>query len=245
MYRIFILSFLLYKSDNIHCDKFIVIDNIEFIVQVKNSLSLPGCGLSGHFERIANGQNSLDGSYPFAAMLYRYSIPFGGAVIINERWLLSAAHNFRDSKQSSIYSIGVGSINIKRLIMKKIDRIILHEKYQGRQKYDLALIRLKEPLRFGQTIRPICLPDYSFESLNNLKKGRAIGWGYRNFTSYKVSQILQEVDLDIIPLNECRSIYSKLKQDIIHSQICTYTMNKDACSVRLFNHLNQIIIISL
>nr|XP_027200141.1 clotting factor B-like [Dermatophagoides pteronyssinus] len=232
MFRIFILSLfsIIFFQSNIIYSKIIVIGNLKFIVQMKNNLSLPGCGLFGHFERISNGQDSIDGSYPFAALLYRYQAPFGGAVIINERWLLSAAHNFYESKQPSIYQIGVGSIYLKRLIMKKVDKIIVHEKYQHHQKYDLALIRLKEPLKFGQNIRPICLPEYSFESLNDLKRGRAIGWGYRNFSGSKVSEILQEVDLDIIPLKKCRQIYSKLDQDIIHSQICTYTKNKDECS---------------
>lgn len=58
----------------------------------KNNLSTPGCGLS-ILNRIVNGRDAVDNSYPFAALLYKNAKPFGGAVIISPQWILTAAHN--------------------------------------------------------------------------------------------------------------------------------------------------------
>lgn len=78
------------------CDTFASVElnfgHYQLVVD-KNNLSVPGCGLS-ILNRIVNGKDAIDGSFPFAALLIKETKPFGGAVIINDQWILTAAHNF-------------------------------------------------------------------------------------------------------------------------------------------------------
>ena len=127
------------------------------------------------------------------------------------------------------FTVGVGSINIDQLKICEVDKIFVHPEYRRKQKFDIALLKLKKKLPISASIKPICLPEYSFQPLDS-DKARVIGWGYHSFKMKQVSDILQEVDLDIIPLEKCQKIYSTIKQDIIRSQICTWSSKKDACS---------------
>lgn len=117
--------------------------------------------------------------------------------------------------------------------MVPVEKIIIHPEYRQEHKFDLALIKLNQSLKFGQRIRPICLPKFSF-GRSNFRKGRVIGWGYHNIFKRKIYKTLQEVDLDLLDHDQCRQIYSKIKQEIIPSQICTLTKDKDACVVGYF-----------
>ena len=205
--------------------------HFQFVIS-KNNLSAPECRRT-RFARLVNGRNAFADTYPFAALLFRQGKPYGGAAIIAREWLLTAAHNFHASIQVNDYSIGVGSIYLDQLHLHDIAKILIHPSYVRKQKFDIALLKLVEPLDFGNpNIRPICLPEYSFEPIN-ADKARVVGWGYPNFQTREVSPVLKEVDLEIIPLDRCRQMYAPLNQDIIRSQICTWTRRKDACSVSL------------
>ncbi|KAI2806041.1 Serine protease 48, partial [Blomia tropicalis] len=133
------------------------------------------------------------------------------------------------SNSADDFTIGVGSIYLDKLKIVKVEKILIHPSYIHKQKFDIAMLKLTQNLTFSNTIRPICLPEYSFEPLNS-NKARVIGWGYKKFEMKKVSSVLQEVDLEIIPLERCQTIYMPLQQDIVRSQICTWSSGKDACS---------------
>lgn len=111
-------------------------------------------------------------------------------------------------------------------------KIVIHPLYQRKQKFDIAMIKLKKALTITRLVRSICLPEYSFQPIQSAK-ARVIGWGYHHFNERKVSQTLQSVDLDIISLEQCQRMYAPTKQEIIRSQICTWSHKKDACSVRM------------
>lgn len=205
--------------------------HFQFVI-TKNNLSLPSCRLT-NFARLVNGKDAFDQTYPFAALLILNGKPYGGGAIIGKQWILTAAHNFHRSNSADDFTIGVGSIYLDKLKIVKVEKILIHPSYIHKQKFDIAMLKLTQNLTFSNTIRPICLPEYSFEPLNS-NKARVIGWGYKKFEMKKVSSVLQEVDLEIIPLERCQTIYMPLQQDIVRSQICTWSSGKDACSVCCF-----------
>lgn len=127
------------------------------------------------------------------------------------------------------FTIGVGSNYLKKLRSYSLDHVIIHQNFSNHLN-DIALIKVKKPLPFGPTIRPICLPEFPFEPVNS-KQIRVIGFGYKNFNAKKISNILQEVDLDLIPLESCNEKYSLLRQTIGRSLLCTFNLGKDACIV--------------
>ena len=72
----------------------IKLNHFQFVISNKNNLSMSQCGLASSFGRIVGGTDAVEGSYPFVALLLRQDRPFGGAVIMNDQWILTAAHNF-------------------------------------------------------------------------------------------------------------------------------------------------------
>ena len=59
-----------------------------------------------------------------------------------------------------------------------IDKIIIHPNYNPPATafdYDVALIKLKEPITFNLNVRPVCLPTMDFPPGTNCY---VTGWGY-------------------------------------------------------------------
>ena len=59
-----------------------------------------------------------------------------------------------------------------------IDKIIVHPNYDPRVTgfdYDVALIKLTEPINFNINVRPVCLPTMDFPPGTNCY---VTGWGY-------------------------------------------------------------------
>lgn len=55
-----------------------------------------------------------------------------------------------------------------------------------------------------------------------------IGWGTTSFGG-PISDVLQKVQLDVVPQNKCIASFSKTAES--GKQFCTYTQGKDTCQV--------------
>uniref|UniRef100_A0A3Q2DSZ4 ST14 transmembrane serine protease matriptase n=1 Tax=Cyprinodon variegatus TaxID=28743 RepID=A0A3Q2DSZ4_CYPVA len=128
------------------------------------------CGIRPYkMTRIIGGQNADSGEWPWQVSLhFRTSGHACGASIISDRWLLSAAHCFKFSHEHGLqanwitYSGLQSQYEPEKAQMRKVKRIILHPSYdQVTSDYDIALLKLSEPLEFSNTVQPICLPASS------------------------------------------------------------------------------------
>ena len=135
------------------------------------------------------------------------------AAIINDRYILTAAHCVQSEKVTPdhIYAWN-GPICEKEQLKKtprlEIKKIIKHEKFAAIQNYnDIALLELKTPLTFNTTFSPVCLPNFS--SFNNLF---AAGWGLVNQNSVSgpvltPATCLMEAELTLRPWIACETIF--------------------------------------
>lgn len=90
-----------------------------------------------------------------------------GAVIISQKYLLSAAQCFY-SKQPDWFGITVGTNTKNDNLVENLNikRIKVHEKYDeftAPFKHDIALIELSEPLKFNEKIKAIPINGTFFE----------------------------------------------------------------------------------
>lgn len=140
-----------------------------------------------------------------------------GAAILNEEWILTAAHcvvdfntlsSPRDPEQ---IAVGVGHnhdiitmFNEGRISAKKI---IVKDGYfsmSPSSPNDIALIQLSSPLILNRTIAPACIQKTRVDTYEN--KLVATGWGSINrmsinvvnhlWTGYEPSRYLKEADFD-------------------------------------------------
>lgn len=124
------------------------------------------------FEPLANGGQEIQiESSPYMASLRELENikprHLCGAVIISEKYLLTAAQCFY-SKQPDWFGITVGTNtkNDNSIADRNIKRIIVHEQYDefaAPFKHDIALMELSEPLQFNEKIKAIPINGTFFE----------------------------------------------------------------------------------
>ncbi|XP_053183488.1 suppressor of tumorigenicity 14 protein homolog isoform X1 [Scomber japonicus] len=172
------------------------------------------CGTRPYkLNRIVGGQNADLGEWPWQVSLH--FLTYGhvcGASILSEKWLLSAAHCFVTHDQANHIASNWQTYSgmqdqykqedVQRLPVKKI---ISHPDYNRMNfDYDIALLELSQPLKFTNTIQPICLPSSSHVFPAGMVCW-VTGWGTLREGGQK-AQILQKASLKIINDTVCNTV---------------------------------------
>nr|KAF6297794.1 transmembrane serine protease 9 [Pipistrellus kuhlii] len=126
---------------------------------------LPDCGLApgAARTRIVGGSAAGLGEWPWQASLWlRRREHRCGAVLVAERWLLSAAHCFDvygDPKQWVAF-LGTPFLSGADGQLERVARIYKHPFYNlYTLDYDVALLELAGPVHRSRLVQPICLPE--------------------------------------------------------------------------------------
>ncbi|XP_014616628.1 PREDICTED: uncharacterized protein LOC106793868 [Polistes canadensis] len=156
--------------------------------------------------RIVGGGSSSAGSWPWQVALYKEGDYQCGGALINDKWVLSAAHCFyRTLDEYWVARIGAtrrGSFPSPHEQLLRLDQIVLHPDYIDNGFInDIALLRLEKSVTFSDYVRPVCLPQ------NEPKSGTTCtvtGWGQLFEIGRIFPDTLQEVQLPLISTEECR-----------------------------------------
>ncbi|XP_031414027.1 coagulation factor X isoform X2 [Clupea harengus] len=115
--------------------------------------------------RVVNGEDCPPGECPWQALLMNEEgMGFCGGTILNEFFILSAAHCMNQSKTITVI---LGEFNTLkeegREASHEVELYITHKNYIPETYHnDIALIKLKTPIKFTKYIIPACLPDRDF-----------------------------------------------------------------------------------
>ncbi|RXG72806.1 Serine proteinase stubble [Armadillidium vulgare] len=110
------------------------------------------------------------------------TIAWCGAVVLNERWVITAAHCAQGLKTENLV-VRYGSHNVydsteaSPIQERQAIDIVFHPEFDQLSKgHDIALIKVNEPVKFDNFVTPICLPGLY---VGNLIGAKAIvsGWG--------------------------------------------------------------------
>lgn len=193
--------------------------------------------------RIVGGVNAIPGEFPYIVSLQLVILGFSthvcGGSILNNIWVLSAAHCFTEIPNLGRLDVLVGKHNLAldeaSQVRVQVDRprSIIHPGWvEGPQvgPDDLVLVRLMVPLTFNDRVRPIRLPQ---ANLVPIGPATLSGWGSNGGTG--AVNILQKAILSTISLEVCRNAINGLNLDgslVDDTNFCTgpLTGGLSACS---------------
>ncbi|XP_053546024.1 transmembrane protease serine 4-like [Bombina bombina] len=181
------------------------------------SLSCLDCGSELKRGRIVGGTTTTIDKWPWQVSLQYMGQHTCGGSILNQRWILTAAHCFpKIQQQVDRWRVQYGVTTLTFTFAAAVDKIFLHSQYiLERKPYDIALIKLKSDLRFSESAKPVCLPGSNMIVPDNAQLW-VTGWGHTSEGGVLASQ-LQEVAINKIPTALCNIEYNN---QIVESMLC-------------------------
>ncbi|XP_028966650.1 venom protease [Galendromus occidentalis] len=191
-------------------------------------------------QRIVGGEDVYDGEFPWLVSIQLVPA-LGenkcGGTILNDRWILTAAHCFHGYKKSN-FVVRVADYNLRRresrkeqAFTSKIERIVVHPEYRKDRKYDndIALIRLSKDIKFSPYSLPACLPTLRLASTAG-KNVTVIGWG-KLAEEGKVPETPRKTSLVVFENSQCNNWLSSLRMRLLDNHLCAGIERggKDAC----------------
>uniref|UniRef100_T1KFU8 Peptidase S1 domain-containing protein n=1 Tax=Tetranychus urticae TaxID=32264 RepID=T1KFU8_TETUR len=179
---------------------------VNFTIYVTCVQSFCDCGLEGIRSRIYKGKVTQTHKFPWIAHLSTDYYQCGGTLVDNQH-IVTAAHCIFDSNgkfyQPANVQVYLGILDKYRDIRTSlaVERYIYDGHYAPSSPlhYDIAILRLKEPVQFSATVYPICIPSSDDQIYRRLT---VAGWGDTD-PSKTGSAVLREVDVDFIPKSTC------------------------------------------
>nr|XP_054774347.1 trypsin-2-like [Lytechinus pictus] len=185
---------------------------------------------------IVGGDAATPGAWPWQVGIQKnYLIGGGGyhmcgGTLINDQWIVSAAHCFYRWKRLSDYTMTLGSHDRDAIdetqVNAQLGGIFVHENYDTRNlDNDIALLKLESPVTFTDYISEACVAqtDYEAETMCVVT-----GWGDQE-TAIDQTE-LQEVYVPIIDNAVCNRA-SWYNGEVTDNMICAgySTGGKDSC----------------
>lgn len=199
-------------------------------------LSLPGWASEWKNEfqsRIFNGFPSERGQFPSQVLLKATrsnGMAICGGVLINEQWVLTAAHCGVGGISFELHLGAQNFHNIHEIgrIIDVTTRVIIHPNYNRFTfENDVALIQLSKAVTFSDTINPALLPSIACRNESFVNRTViASGWGLRHPNDAELPAEMHWAPLYIITETLCKRL---LGSSIVHpSTICARGTNSES-----------------
>ncbi|XP_055986299.1 coagulation factor IX isoform X1 [Sorex fumeus] len=209
---------------------------IEFENSTEAEETSDNITLSNHsfkdFTRVVGGESAIPGQFPWQVLLNGKVAAFCGGSIINEKWVVTAAHCIEPDVKITVVA---GEHNIDKIEhteqTRKVIRAIPHHNYNASfNKYsnDIALLELDKPLILNNYVTPICIADKEYTNIFlKFGSGFVSGWG-KVFHRGRSATILQYLK---VPLVERATCLRSTKFTIYNNMFCAgyHEGGKDSC----------------
>ncbi|XP_077492496.1 transmembrane protease serine 9-like [Amblyomma americanum] len=180
------------------------------------------CGLSDYPRLIINGSAAVPGQFPWVVRVRTFLTPnlgFGcGGTIITRRHVLTAAHCVKiEGKKVLKVDVLYGDPDVTRATQVDVEKCLPHQDYNEKPPVnDIAILLVKEPFQFSDTVKPACLPPGKLDIAG--KRAVTPGWGM-TLPGGPSTNHLQYTTLKVLPDIICWMVYrNKFRQG---SMLCT------------------------
>ena len=129
-----------------------------------------------------------------------------GGILINEQYVLTAAHCFKSStlELGQTFSIGVHNLKSKETWVQTRygQKLFIHEKYDPILFWnDVALVKLWDPVDFNDYIVPACIDETGTIDVSD-KVAWITGWGAQ-FDGGSNSPVKNQVSVNMLSADSC------------------------------------------
>ncbi|KAM8820342.1 trypsin II-P29-like [Eudromia elegans] len=175
-------------------------------------------------DKIVGGYNCPLHSVPYQVSL-NAGYHFCGGSLINNQWVVSAAHCYKSSLQ---VRLGEYNIDVKESseVVRKAAAIIRHPKYSSSTlNNDIMLIKLASAVTYSADIQPIALPTACAKAGTECLIS---GWGNTLSSGSNYPEILQCLKAPILSDQACQAAYPG---EITSNMVCVGFLEggKDSC----------------
>uniref|UniRef100_A0A4W2EAI0 Coagulation factor X n=1 Tax=Bos indicus x Bos taurus TaxID=30522 RepID=A0A4W2EAI0_BOBOX len=169
----------------------------------------PSAGEDGsQVVRIVGGRDCAEGECPWQALLVNEENEgFCGGTILNEFYVLTAAHCLHQAKR---FTVRVGDRNTEQEegneMAHEVEMTVKHSRFvKETYDFDIAVLRLKTPIRFRRNVAPACLPekDWAEATLMTQKTGIVSGFG-RTHEKGRLSSTLKMLEVPYVDRSTCK-----------------------------------------
>lgn len=218
------------------------------------AICIPVCGRSDSKRApfILNGNATEIGQWPWQVALARLVIEYNvwfifcGGALLNERWVITAAHCVTVSGTTTLgspddYRVYLGKYyrDDKRddefVQVSKVKEVHVHPDFDPHLfDSDIALLLLDTPTTLTSRVQPVCLPSgvTARENIVEGSLGVVTGWGLNENNSY--SQQLQQAVIPVVSHTRCEKGYldAKLPLTVTENMYCAGVTESttDVCS---------------
>ncbi|KAM4632595.1 prostasin-like isoform 2-T2 [Discoglossus pictus] len=169
------------------------------------------CGRPKVQSRIMGGGDSLDGAWPWQVSLRYNGKHFCGGSLINNKWVVSAAHCFESYSPSQVL-VYLGSYQLTQSSSHQISvglkQVIKRSNFTGgASSGDISLLELATEVNYTSYILPVCLPAAGVIFPTGMSCW-VTGWGsIKKGVPLPYPQTLQQVDVPLIDAGTCDALY--------------------------------------
>uniref|UniRef100_A0A8C8WZT0 Coagulation factor IX n=1 Tax=Panthera leo TaxID=9689 RepID=A0A8C8WZT0_PANLE len=195
--------------------------NVDNVTQPLNDLT-----------RIVGGKTAKPGQFPWQVLLKGKIDAFCGGSIINEKWVVTAAHCINPDVKITVVAGEHNTEETEYTEQKRnVIRTILHHSYNAsvnKYSHDIALLELDEPLTLNSYVTPICVADREYtNTFLKFGYGYVSGWG-KVFNKGRQATILQYLK---VPLVDRATCLRSTKFTIYNNMFCAgfHEGGKDSC----------------
>ena len=168
--------------------------------------------------KVVGGCEPCPGQYPWVVGIWRSrgSRPFCGGSLLNDRWVLTAAHCLSNRKCNDI-KVVLGDHDLTKVENgeqhAEVCGIVIH-KYYHSVFDDIALIELCRTVKFSASIQPIMFASPKVYEETRGNKVTVAGWGSLKERG-QGSKVLMKTEVSQVNFKACKRSYRWLSKGMI------------------------------
>ncbi|XP_010894464.2 chymotrypsin A [Esox lucius] len=192
-----------------------------------------GCGvptirpvISG-YARIVNGEEAVPGSWPWQVSLQDSTgFHFCGGSLINENWVVTAAHCGIKTSHRVILGEHDRSSNAESIQTIRVGKVFKNPKYNPFTiNNDITLIKLATPAVLGTRVSPVCVAETN-DNFSGGMKCVTTGWGLTRHNAADTPALLQQAALPLLTKAQCQKFWGSKITDLM---ICAGADGASSC----------------